>query len=179
MDNVALDPPKSFTDAKKVHSSILGQKVVYNPTLPKDRDKILGEIKARLVKRLNSTVQLKSHWTSTRPPFQPEIPMPTRTSPRHKRKNLATKSDRARKKKKSKTTAVSAAAADAVSTAEGVAKTKPQQSQWVQCDNTYCRKWRKMNPEAGPLPDKWFCVMNTWNPHKASCSMPETDTEQS
>lgn len=29
-----------------------------------------------------------------------------------------------------------------------------------------------------PLRGKWYCVMNTWNMHEASCSMPQSETEQ-
>ena len=29
-----------------------------------------------------------------------------------------------------------------------------------------------------PLRGKWYCVMNTWNPREASCSMPEPEQDQ-
>ena len=63
VDDVSLEAPKTFADAKKVHSSILDKKVVYNPTLPKNRDEALQKIKEQLIKRLNSTLKLKLHWT--------------------------------------------------------------------------------------------------------------------
>ena len=63
VDLVTLEPPKTFADAKKVHSSILEQKIVYNPIFPKGRDRALLKAKERLVARLNSTLKLKPHWT--------------------------------------------------------------------------------------------------------------------
>ena len=56
------EPPETFAAAKKVHSSILDQKIVYNPTLPADRENVLNKVKEAVVNRLNSTLKLKSHW---------------------------------------------------------------------------------------------------------------------
>jgi hypothetical protein len=46
---------------------------------------------------------------------------------------------------------------------------------WVQCDNSHCRKWRRVawNVDCDALPDPWQCSMNYWDPENASCDAPE------
>jgi hypothetical protein len=53
-------------------------------------------------------------------------------------------------------------------------------TQWVQCERTNCKKWRKLpaHVDMGTLPEKWFCEMNRWDPDRAYCGGPEeTDSE--
>mmetsp|Transcript_37895 Transcript_37895/g.72868 ORF Transcript_37895/g.72868 Transcript_37895/m.72868 type:complete len:874 (+) Transcript_37895:139-2760(+) len=47
------------------------------------------------------------------------------------------------------------------------------ESQWAQCDN--CRKWRMLAVDTDPetLPFKWYCWMNSWDPHHSKCTQPE------
>jgi hypothetical protein len=43
---------------------------------------------------------------------------------------------------------------------------------WVQCNR--CQKWRKCPGDiAANLPGSWYCIMNTWNPVTARCSVKE------
>lgn len=46
---------------------------------------------------------------------------------------------------------------------------------WVQCDNSNCRKWRRVawNVDCDALPDPWQCSMNYWDPENAFCDAPE------
>lgn len=56
------------------------------------------------------------------------------------------------------------------------------QEEWVQCDD--CGRWRTLPPAGDALypqdlPEHWTCTMNTWNPSKASCSVPEETSSAS
>jgi hypothetical protein len=46
-------------------------------------------------------------------------------------------------------------------------------SEWVQCDD--CHKWRRVawDIDINGLPDEWVCSMNTWDPERASCEVPQ------
>ncbi len=75
---------------------------------------------------------------------------------------------------------------NAVSTISPVAPAAPvapavvAPSQWVQCDRKGCRKWRVVPADFDmeSLPEKWFCEMNTWNPDRASCDVPDDSEEE-
>lgn len=60
---------------------------------------------------------------------------------------------------------------------EPVEETKKQE--WVQCEK--CEKWRRLPPRisAEDLPDVWFCSMNTWDIHLATCTAVEDKHEAS
>jgi hypothetical protein len=60
---------------------------------------------------------------------------------------------------------------------EPVDETKKQE--WVQCEK--CEKWRRLPPRisAEDLPDVWFCSMNTWDIHLATCTAIEDKHEAS
>lgn len=49
----------------------------------------------------------------------------------------------------------------------------PDNQEWVQCEK--CEKWRRLPPQisAADLPDVWYCNMNTWDPHSATCEAQE------
>ncbi len=51
---------------------------------------------------------------------------------------------------------------------------------WVQCEAAHCHRWRRVPASINleTLPDKWFCRMNTWDPERASCEVPEEKDEQ-
>ena len=44
---------------------------------------------------------------------------------------------------------------------------------WIQCEA--CEKWRKVSEmiDAESLPKMWVCEMNTWDPNRASCHVPQ------
>jgi len=46
---------------------------------------------------------------------------------------------------------------------------------WVQCENPSCMKWRKLpwHVNLDDLPEKFFCNNNIWNPKLRSCDDPE------
>lgn len=50
-------------------------------------------------------------------------------------------------------------------------------SNWVQCENPDCMKWRKVpwHVDIDTLSEKFFCKDNVWNPKSASCDIPEDD----
>ena len=58
-------------------------------------------------------------------------------------------------------------------------KGRPAQavSNWVQCENPDCLKWRKIpwHVDIDLLPEKFFCKDNKWNPAASSCDVPEDD----
>ncbi|KAL3809893.1 hypothetical protein ACHAXA_008545 [Cyclostephanos tholiformis] len=60
---------------------------------------------------------------------------------------------------------------------EMVDETKKQE--WVQCEK--CEKWRRLPPRisAEDLPEVWFCSMNTWDIHLATCTAVEDKHEAS
>ncbi|CAJ1896278.1 unnamed protein product [Cylindrotheca closterium] len=47
-------------------------------------------------------------------------------------------------------------------------------SNWVQCENPDCLKWRKLpwHVDIDTLADKFYCKDNIWNPQSASCEAP-------
>ncbi|PKI43640.1 hypothetical protein CRG98_035965, partial [Punica granatum] len=47
--------------------------------------------------------------------------------------------------------------------------------QWVQCED--CLKWRKV-PVDSPLPSKWTCAENKWDPERSSCSAAQELTSE-
>ena len=51
--------------------------------------------------------------------------------------------------------------------------------QWVQCERKSCNKWRKVpkHIDMAVFPPKWFCELNTWDPDRASCDIPESEDE--
>jgi SWI/SNF-related matrix-associated actin-dependent regulator of chromatin subfamily A member 5 len=52
-------------------------------------------------------------------------------------------------------------------------------SEWVQCDQPKCGKWRRIPKEAvDSLPAKWFCTMNRWDAAHASCDTPEEQFDE-
>jgi hypothetical protein len=50
-------------------------------------------------------------------------------------------------------------------------------SNWVQCENPACMKWRKVpwHVDIDTLPETFFCKDNVWNPNSASCDVPEDE----
>lgn len=50
--------------------------------------------------------------------------------------------------------------------------------EWAQCEK--CNKWRKLpaHIKSSTLPDKWYCVMNHWDPSRASCAMPQEEDQE-
>lgn len=50
-------------------------------------------------------------------------------------------------------------------------------SNWVQCENPECQKWRKIpwHVDIDMLSEKFFCKDNIWNPISASCEAPEDE----
>ena len=53
-------------------------------------------------------------------------------------------------------------------------------SNWVQCENPKCQKWRKVpwHVDVNMLPEQFFCKDNIWNPKSASCDAPEDVWDQ-
>ncbi|KAL3766822.1 hypothetical protein ACHAW5_009714 [Stephanodiscus triporus] len=56
---------------------------------------------------------------------------------------------------------------------------EPKKQEWVQCEK--CEKWRRLPPRisAEDLPDVWYCSMNTWDIHLATCTAIEDKHEAS
>jgi hypothetical protein len=54
-------------------------------------------------------------------------------------------------------------------------------SNWVQCENPKCLKWRKVpwHVDVDTLSEKFYCKENIWNPASASCDAPEDDWDES
>ena len=52
----------------------------------------------------------------------------------------------------------------------------PQLRKWIQCQT--CEKWREIpyNVQEEDIPDRWSCFGNIWNPLMASCSIPQSMT---
>jgi hypothetical protein len=50
-------------------------------------------------------------------------------------------------------------------------------SNWVQCENPACQKWRKVpwNIDVDMLPEQFFCKDNFWNSKSSSCDAPEDE----
>ena len=50
-------------------------------------------------------------------------------------------------------------------------------SNWVQCENPDCMKWRKVpwHVDVDMLSEKFYCKDNVWNPKAASCDSPEEE----
>jgi hypothetical protein len=78
------------------------------------------------------------------------------------------------------------AALDENSTAGGLLSSvdhgRPAQavSNWVQCENPECMKWRKVpwHVDIDMLSEKFFCKENVWNPKSASCDAPAEDWDE-
>jgi hypothetical protein len=53
-------------------------------------------------------------------------------------------------------------------------------SNWVQCENPDCQKWRKVpwHVDIDMLPEQFYCKDNLWNPNSASCDAPEDVWDQ-
>lgn len=53
-------------------------------------------------------------------------------------------------------------------------------SNWVQCENPNCQKWRKVpwNVDIDMLSEQFFCKDNVWNPESASCDAPEDEWDE-
>lgn len=53
-------------------------------------------------------------------------------------------------------------------------------SNWVQCENPKCQKWRKVpwHVDIDMLPEQFYCKDNLWNPKSASCDAPEDVWDQ-
>ena len=53
-------------------------------------------------------------------------------------------------------------------------------SNWVQCENPDCLKWRKVPwyVDIDTLSDKFYCKDNKWNPAYASCEAPEDEWDE-
>eukprot|EP00934_Nitzschia_sp_Nitz4_P006918 Nitzschia sp. Nitz4//scaffold41_size133979//27876//35172//NITZ4_003333-RA/size133979-snap-gene-0.98-mRNA-1//1//CDS//3329551428//6908//frame0 len=53
-------------------------------------------------------------------------------------------------------------------------------SNWVQCENPDCQKWRKVpwNVDIDMLSEKFVCTDNVWNPASASCDAPEDEWDE-
>ena len=53
----------------------------------------------------------------------------------------------------------------------------PDNQEWVQCEK--CEKWRRLPPQisAADLPDVWYCNMNTWDSHAATCEAQEDQAD--
>mmetsp|Transcript_16626 Transcript_16626/g.20254 ORF Transcript_16626/g.20254 Transcript_16626/m.20254 type:complete len:119 (-) Transcript_16626:75-431(-) len=47
------------------------------------------------------------------------------------------------------------------------------ETEWIRCSNPLCGKWRAVSPlvDAKTLKRRgvWYCVLNNWDPHQASC----------
>lgn len=54
-------------------------------------------------------------------------------------------------------------------------------SNWVQCENPGCHKWRKVPwyIDIDMLPEQFFCKDIVWNPKAATCDSPEDEWDQS
>jgi CW-type Zinc Finger len=54
-------------------------------------------------------------------------------------------------------------------------------SNWVQCENPDCQKWRKVpwHVDIDMISEKFFCKDNVWNPSSASCDAPEDVWDES
>jgi hypothetical protein len=65
---------------------------------------------------------------------------------------------------------------------QSVDKGRPAQavSNWVQCENPNCMKWRKIpwHVDVDLLPEKFFCKDNIWDPNANSCGAPEDDWDE-
>jgi len=63
-----------------------------------------------------------------------------------------------------------------------VDKGRPAQavSNWVQCENPSCLKWRKIpwHVDIDLLPEKFYCSINKWDPKGNSCDAPEDDWDE-
>ncbi len=53
-------------------------------------------------------------------------------------------------------------------------------SNWVQCENPACQKWRKVPwyIDIDMLPEQFFCKDIVWNPKAATCDAPEDEWDQ-
>jgi hypothetical protein len=53
-------------------------------------------------------------------------------------------------------------------------------SNWVQCENESCLKWRKIpwNVDVDLISQRFVCSDNKWNPSCASCDAPEDDWDE-
>ncbi|KAL3921197.1 MAG: hypothetical protein SGILL_002873 [Bacillariaceae sp.] len=53
-------------------------------------------------------------------------------------------------------------------------------SNWVQCENEDCQKWRKIpwNVDVDLISQRFVCSDNKWNPSSASCDAPEDDWDE-
>lgn len=53
-------------------------------------------------------------------------------------------------------------------------------SNWVQCENPACLKWRKLpwHVDIDTLAEKFFCKENIWNPQSASCEAPQDQWDE-
>ena len=53
-------------------------------------------------------------------------------------------------------------------------------SNWVQCENPDCLKWRKIpwHVDIDMLSEKFVCKDNVWNPKSASCEAPEDEWDE-
>ncbi|KAL3919748.1 MAG: hypothetical protein SGILL_003598 [Bacillariaceae sp.] len=53
-------------------------------------------------------------------------------------------------------------------------------SNWVQCENENCQKWRKIpwNVDVDLISQRFVCSDNKWNPNSASCDAPEDDWDE-
>jgi hypothetical protein len=53
-------------------------------------------------------------------------------------------------------------------------------SNWVQCENPDCQKWRKIpwHVDVDTLPEKFVCSENIWNNNSASCDAPEDEWDE-
>jgi hypothetical protein len=53
-------------------------------------------------------------------------------------------------------------------------------SNWVQCENPDCQKWRKIpwHVDVDTLPEKFVCSENIWNNSSASCDAPEDEWDE-
>lgn len=80
----------------------------------------------------------------------------------------------------------SSAARSGTSTGEGLLSSvdegRPAEavSNWVQCENPDCQKWRKVpwHVDIDMLPEQFYCKDNVWNPKSASCDAPEDEWDQ-
>ena len=54
-------------------------------------------------------------------------------------------------------------------------------SNWVQCENQDCLKWRRLpwHVDVDTLGEKFFCKDNIWNPTQASCDAPAEEWDES
>eukprot|EP00980_Cylindrotheca_fusiformis_P029509 scaffold23496_cov188-Cylindrotheca_fusiformis.AAC.7 len=73
----------------------------------------------------------------------------------------------------------SGASTDASGLLSSIDHGRPAQavSNWVQCENPACLKWRKLpwHVDIDTLSDNFFCKDNKWNPNSASCDVPEDE----